>query len=261
MKRFLFLLLLAGCTQHSNDYPVAEVPIKTAHAQTSIRGSAEDFNIIAGLLKNEIATSLSFLDMADKLVYEKRELGTEISLSDCMLISSVVCPAAGEESSKIYLNKVSLKNSQDVDAVVVLSVETSISLKQFLLNSADDVVESSDAQENSSSVSTFTLQGDELSRIQKRSKDMKEPLLFKGESIFVPKDKKITRATRTTQNDSSGENLSVFEIEMPGQGVHIFTGASGSSCSYGFIGTDDSRREFGELNCQDKMRVSTTLFN
>ena len=111
VKRFLFLLLLAGCTQHSNDYPVAEVPIKTAHAQTSIRGSAEDFNIIAGLLKNEIATSLSFLDMADKLVYEKRELGTEISLSDCMLISSVVCPAAGEESSKIYLNKISLKNS------------------------------------------------------------------------------------------------------------------------------------------------------
>ncbi len=261
VKRFLILLFLAGCTQHSNDYPVAEVPIKTVHAQTPVGRSTEDFNIISGFMKNETATSFSFLDMADKLVYQKREMGTEISLKDCLLVSSVICPAAVDESSKIFLNKTALKNSQGVDAVVVVSVETPLSLKQFLLNSAGEVVERSDAQENSFSISSFNFQGDEISRIRKLSKNMKEPLLFKDESIFVPKDKKIIRATRTSQNDSSGENLSVFEIEMPGQGLHIFTGVDGSSCSYGFIGTDDSRREFGELNCQDKMRVSTTLFN
>lgn len=266
MKHFFIFLLLAGCNRSSNIYPVANVTPSTAKTDAASKdGSSpqiESFDIISKLLNKEISNATYFLGIADEMSYKEFEFGTEIELKDCLAIALDVCPSE-QNSIRIYINKVQIKNSQGVAAIAVLSLKSENGLKQFLLDSQDKVVEHSEAVEKYQSISSLTQTGDEISKIQNASLDSKEPLRLKSQSSYTPKSEQTAQATRVQQNDGNGNNLVITSVRaksqvgVEGASVRIIENSQ-VTCSYGSILS--THREFGDRQCEEKMKITTTLF-
>lgn len=146
-------------------------------------------------------------------------------------------------------------------------------------------------------ISAVTREGHVVARAYREVNDSKAPYIWRSASTFVAQDGTISSAMRVRQNDGQGREVTKFSLDVPYQikwlafevspmtrirGIYQIAGTGGAektdwlkskvmlelisrgaeSCGSGHIGYNakgGSIREFGDIQCSNKLDVNKTI--